>query len=92
MKKWIQSSFRNRIFASVLLITLLPILLGNVLLLSYQVRRTNRDQSLSAEALLKSSQALLNGLTRDMDSAAEILATSTVVRSRSVWIAATPFT
>ena len=81
MKKWIQSSFRNRIFASVLLITLVPILLGNVLLLSYQVRRTNRDQSLSAETLLKSSQALLNGLTRDMDSAAETLATSTVVRS-----------
>ena len=81
MKKSIQSSFRNRIFASVLLITLVPILLGNVLLLSYQVRRTNRDQSLSAETLLKSSQALLNGLTRDMDSAAETLATSTVVRS-----------
>ena len=78
MKKWIQSSFRNRIFASVLLITLVPILLGNVLLLSYQVRRTNRDQSLSAETLLKSSQALLNGLTRDMDSAAETLATSLI--------------
>ena len=81
MMKWIRSSFRNRIFASVLLITLLPILLGNVLLLKNQVRRTNRDQSLSAQSLLDSSRALLDGLVQDMDETAETLASGTVVRS-----------
>ena len=53
MIDWIRKSFRNRIFASVMLITLLPILLSNILLLSYQVRQTGRDQSLSAEEMLE---------------------------------------
>ena len=52
MIDWIRKSFRNRIFASVMLITLLPILLSNILLLSYQVRQTGRDQRLSAEEML----------------------------------------
>ena len=51
MIDWIRKSFRNRIFASVMLITLLPILLSNILLLSYQVQQTGRDQRLSAEEM-----------------------------------------
>ena len=81
MIDWIRKSFRNRIFASVMLITLLPILLSNILLLSYQVRQTGRDQSLSAEEMLTDSHDRLCELTGQMDRVAETLARSTVVHS-----------
>ena len=81
MMEWIRKSFRNRIFASVMLITLLPILLSNVLLLSYQVRRTGRDQKRAAEAILTNSRDRLCERTDQMDQVAETLARSTVVHS-----------
>ena len=81
MIDWIRKSFRNRIFASVMLITLLPILLSNILLLSYQVQQTGRDQRLSAEEMLAGSRDRLCELTGQMDRVAETLAKSTVVRS-----------
>ena len=81
MIDWIRKSFRNRIFASVMLITLLPILLSNILLLSYQVQQTGRDQRLSAEEMLAGSRDRLRELTGQMDRVAETLAKSTVVRS-----------
>ena len=81
MIDWIRKSFRNRIFASVMLITLLPILLSNILLLSYQVRQTGRDQSLSAEEMLTDSHDRLCELTGQMNRVAETLARSTVVHS-----------
>ena len=81
MIDWIRKSFRNRIFASVMLITLLPILLSNILLLSYQVRQTGRDQRLSAEEMLTDSHDRLCELTGQMNRVAETLARSTVVHS-----------
>ena len=81
MMEWIRKSFRNRIFASVMLITLLPILLSNVLFLSYQVGRTDRDQKRAAEAVLAASRERLSGLTGPMEQAAKRLSGSTVVHS-----------
>ena len=81
MMEWIRKSFRNRIFASVMLITLLPILLSNVLFLSYQVGRTDRDQKRAAEAVLAASRERLSGLTGRMEQAAKKLSGSTVVHS-----------
>lgn len=81
MINWVRRSFRNRIFACVMLITLLPMILSNVLLLSYQVRQTGRNQGQSARQMLAGSQDRLRDLTSRMERAAEALASSTVVHS-----------
>ena len=81
MMSWIRRSFQNRIFVTVLLITLLPLLLCNVVMLQFQVRQSTRDQQLEAEAQLLSFREDLSGLC---ESAAQVmgdLAQSTVVRS-----------
>lgn len=78
---WIRSSFQNRIFVTVLLITLIPLLLCNVVMLQFQVRQSTIDQQAEAENQL---QAFRETLTELCDSAAEVtghLSQSTVVRS-----------
>ena len=44
MKNWIRRSFKNRIFVTVLLITLVPLLLSNVLMMQIQVQRSTENQ------------------------------------------------
>ena len=49
MKDWIKSSFRNRIFVTVLLVTLLPMLLCDIFIMQIamsQSRRQLREQAL----------------------------------------------
>lgn len=81
MRNWIQRSFRNRIFAYVLLITLLPLLLCNVLMMRFQVERTDRDQREEADAHLEDCREKLTALSREMEELADALGGSTVVRS-----------
>lgn len=81
MMTWIRRSFRNRIFVTVLLITLIPLLLCNVIMLQFQVEQSTHDQQAEGEAQLLSFRGTLN---RFCDSAARMtgqLSRSTVVRS-----------
>lgn len=81
MRNWIQRSFRNRIFAYVLLITLLPLFLCNVLMMQFQVRRTDQDQREEAAAHLEGCREELTALAGEMEQLSAALSGSTVVRS-----------
>lgn len=81
MRNWIQRSFRNRIFAYVFLITLLPLFLCNVLMMRFQVERTNRDQRTEADVHLEDCREKLASLVREMEQLSDALGSSTVVRS-----------
>lgn len=81
MRAWIRRSFRNRIFATVLLITLIPLLLCNVLMLQLQVSRSTRNQEAEAQEQLTSLQATFTDLCAAMSDVSGQLSQSTVVRS-----------
>ena len=81
MMKWIRHSFQHRIFASVLLITLIPLVLCNVLMLLIQVERSEAAQQEQALQQLGRFQASLDTLCATAETVAGELAQSTVVRS-----------
>lgn len=81
MRSWIRRSFRNRLFATVLLVTLIPIILCNVLMLELQVRRSAADQSAEAEGYLDALTGQLGYLTREVSEVTARLSESTAVRS-----------
>ena len=81
MRSWIRHSFKNRIFVTVLLVTLLPLLFCDVLVM--QVQRARSESSLATQA-----QAQLNGLEQALDTtclsyrqAAKRLCGSTMIRN-----------
>ena len=81
MKDWIKSSFRNRIFVSVLLVTLLPMLLCDIFIMQIamsQSRRQLREQALEE---LGGIERQFDGLYDEVDSVTAGLADSIVVRS-----------
>ena len=81
MMRWIRRSFQNRIFASVLLVTLIPLLLCNVLMLQIQVRRSDEAQQEEAREQLALFQTSLEELCATADEVTQNLSGSTVVRS-----------
>ena len=81
MKGWIKSSFRNRIFVTVLLVTLLPMLLCDIFIMQIamsQSRRQLREQALEE---LGGIEQQFDGLYDEVDSVTAGLADSIVVRS-----------
>ena len=81
MKGWIKSSFRNRIFVTVLLVTLLPMLLCDIFIMQIamsQSRRQLREQALEE---LGGIERQFDGLYDEVDSMTAGLADSIVVRS-----------
>ena len=81
MKDWIKSSFRNRIFVTVLLVTLLPMLLCDIFIMQIamsQSRRQLREQALEE---LSGIERQFDGLYDEVDSVTAGLADSIVVRS-----------
>ena len=81
MKDWIKSSFRNRIFVTVLLVTLLPMLLCDIFIMQIamsQSRRQLREQALEE---LSGIERQFDGLYDEVDSVTVGLADSIVVRS-----------
>ena len=81
MKDWIKSSFRNRIFVTVLLVTLLPMLLCDIFIMQIamsQSRRQLREQALEE---LGGIERQFDGLYDEVDSVTAGLADSIVVRS-----------
>lgn len=81
MKAWIRRSFKNRIFITVLLVTLLPLLFCDVLMM--QIQRTRSESGLARQA-----QAQLDGLDQALQDtcaayrqATEKFCSSTVIRN-----------
>lgn len=81
MMRWIRHSFRNRLFATILLITLVPMFLCNFLMLQMQVSRSRSDQRQQAESQLAAVGETLDTLCEAVDRVAETLSDSTIVRS-----------
>lgn len=81
MKNWIKSSFRNRIFVTVLLVTLLPMLLCDIFIMQIamsQSRRQLREQALEE---LGGIERQFEEIYDEVDSVTAELAESIVVRS-----------
>ena len=81
MKKWIRRSFRNRIFLTVLLVTLLPLLFCNVLMMQMQVVRSEISLAQEARAQLTALDGALDELCLSFEEMADELCESTAVRS-----------
>lgn len=81
IKEWILRSFRNRIFAAILLTTLVPILLGDILMLQFQVRRSMDNQHSDAMIQLQRCEDAISDLCLQCDRVAQVLEKSTAVHS-----------
>lgn len=81
MRNWIRGSFRNRIFAAMLLTALAPFLLGGALMLRLQVERIESGLDRQAELQLEELRRALDGVCASCGEIAEDLSDSTVVRS-----------
>lgn len=81
MRAWIRSSFRNRIFVTVLLVTLLPLLFCDMLMM--QVQRTRSESSLAnqARAQLAVLEQTLDDTCASYRQAADRLCGSTIIRN-----------
>ena len=81
MREWIKSSFRNRIFVTVLLVTLLPMLLCDVFVM--QIAISSSEDMLRQQAMeeLERLEQKLNAMIEQADEITSELAGSTVVRS-----------
>ena len=65
LKNWIRRSFRNRIFATILVVTLMPLLLCDVVMMRVIVARTEHTQA-------QQGQDTLHALCACFDSAASL--------------------
>ena len=81
MRKWIRSSFRNRIFVTMLLSALVPLLLGGALMLRLQVERIESGLARQAEEQLADLGGAFGRVCRSCGEMAAELADSTVVHS-----------
>lgn len=81
MRAWIRRSFGNRMFVSVLLVTLLPLLLCDVLMVQLLVVRHEHTQAAQAQQDLDRAGAALETLSRQFETVSQDLAKSTVVHS-----------
>ena len=81
MRPWVRRSFRNRIFVTMLLAALLPMLLCGVLLMRLQIVRSEEHLTRDAQSQLADLRAALDSLGSACSQAAGELAASTVVHS-----------
>ena len=65
LKNWIRRSFRNRIFATILVVTLMPLLLCDVVMMRVIVARTEHTQA-------QQGQDTLHALCARFDNAAAL--------------------
>ena len=78
---WVRQSFRNRIFVTVLLAILLPLLLCGALMMRLLIVRGEESLAGEAEEQLSALSASLRGLQEDCGAVIGQLTDSTVVRS-----------
>lgn len=81
MRGWVRRSFRNRIFVTMLLAALLPLLLCGALLMRLQIVRSEERLEEEARIQLAEMSGALDGFRSDCEAAMEDLLDSTVVRS-----------
>lgn len=81
MVSWIKSSFRNRIFVTVLLVTLLPMLLCDVFVMQIAIGRSEELLYQQAGAELGQLEQELETMLEQAEELTQELAGSTVVRS-----------
>ena len=81
MREWIERSFRNRIFFTVLLVALVPLLLCDVLMTQVMIARSERTLAREAQEEMDALGAQLDARLNESVNAARELAKSTVTRS-----------
>ncbi len=81
MKRWIRRSFRNQIFLTLLLVTLLPLLFSNVLMMQMQVVRSEVSLAREARSQLSALDKALDSLLLSFEEITGDLCESTAVRS-----------
>lgn len=81
MRAWIRRSFKNRIFVTVLMVTLLPLLFCDVLMMQMQRVRSEISLEKQGKAQLENLDSSLDGLCLSYRQASEKLCGSTMVRN-----------
>ena len=81
MSAWFKSSFRNRLFVTLLLATLLPLLLCDVVMMRIIITRNERALAEQASAGLARLHEDMDWLLDELESAADCLAANTAVHS-----------
>ena len=81
MREWIERSFRNRIFFTVLLVALVPLLLCDVLMTQMMIARSERALSVEAQEEMAVLGEQLDAVLDGSADAVTLLARSTVTRS-----------
>lgn len=81
LKNWIRRSFRNRTFATILIATLLPLLLCDVVMMQVIVARTEHTQTRQGRDALDTLTARFTDTAALCGDTAETLAVSTITRS-----------
>ena len=81
MRTWVRRSFRNRIFVTMLLAALLPLLLCGALMMRLQIVRSEERLEEDARTQLAELSEALDGFRDLCEEAMEELTGSTVVRS-----------
>lgn len=81
MRAWLERSFRNRIFLTVLLVALVPLLLCDVLMTQVMIFRSEHTLCTDAQEEMALLTAQLDALLTDCGDVTRALAGSTVTRS-----------
>ena len=81
MRNWIKSSFRHRIFVTVLIVTLLPLLLCDLLMMRIVIGRSEAMLTQDAQTELELLFNSFDDAVATADGITEALSQSTVVRS-----------
>jgi len=81
MKSWIRRSFHNRIFVTVLLMALLPLIFCNFLMMHFQIQRSEINLTAQAEKQLTQLTHSLDTLCAAYEKMTAYLCQSTAVRS-----------
>lgn len=81
MRDWIKSSFRHRIFVTVLIVTLLPLLLCDLLMMRIVIARSEAVLAQDAQMELELLYNSFDGAIQTADSITQSLSKSIVVRS-----------
>ena len=80
MNTWIRRSFRNRIFVTVLIMALLPLIFCNILMMHFQIQRSESNLTIEAERQLTQLTQALDFLCLSYEQMTDELCHSTAVR------------
>lgn len=81
MRDWIRRSFKNRIFITVLLVTLVPMLLCDVFIMQISMRRSGDMLYAQAQSELDTAAGIIDSALDTVDGVTAKLAGNSVIRS-----------